>query len=72
MANRSYVYSIDAIPAPGQAPKPIRSLTEFNYDVPRVHKILASAAPERCQSVIWPDHRVGVVASYAGGVERLL
>jgi hypothetical protein len=72
MANRSYVYSVDTRPEPGKQPSPIRSLSEFNWDIPLAHKILASQAPSRCQSVIWEEHRIGVVADYAGGVERLL
>src|SRR5262245_55965843 len=72
MANRSYVYTVDTLPEPDKQPSPIRSLTEFNWDIPLVHKILASVEPRRCQSVIWAEHEIGIVADYAGGVSRLL
>jgi hypothetical protein len=71
MANRAYLYSVDAKPEPGKVPKPVRSLSEHNWDIPLAHKILASVDPQRCQSVIWTEHRIAIVADYAGGVSRL-
>lgn len=72
MANRSYVYSVDAAPTKTKRPKPIRGLSEFNWDIPLAHRILASGSPKRCRSVIWPEYEIGVVADYATGTKRLL
>jgi hypothetical protein len=72
MANRSYVYSVDAVPTKEQNPKPIRSLSEYNWDIPLAHKILASGAPRRCQSAIWEKHEIAIVGDYAVGKDRLI
>jgi hypothetical protein len=71
MANRSYVYTVDAVPTKKKRPKPIRSLSEFGWDIPLAFKILASEKPKRCQSLIW-DLEIGVVARFPEGRERLL
>ncbi len=42
MANRSYLYTLDAVPTKKKTPKPIRSLGEWGWDIPLAHKILAS------------------------------
>ena len=57
MANRSYIYTVDSVPTKKKQPKPIRSLSEFGWDIPLVHKILASENPRLCQSVIWGSTR---------------
>ncbi len=72
MANRSYLYTLDAVPTKKNTPKPIRSLSEWGWDIPLAHKILASENPKRCQSAIWSDHEIGVVADFAAGRDRLL
>jgi hypothetical protein len=73
MANRSYLYTLDKIPTKGKAnPKPIRSLGEWGWDIPLSHKILASEKPRRCQSAIWKDHEIGIVADFHAGRDRLL
>jgi len=73
MANRSYVYTADAIPWKGQPdPKPIRSLGEWGWEMPLAHKILASESTVRCRSVIWPERETGIAARFAPGRDRLL
>jgi hypothetical protein len=72
MANRSYLYTVDVAPTKKKTPKPIRSLSEWGWDIPLSHKILASEGPKRCQSAIWGDHEIGVVADFAAGRDRLL
>jgi len=72
MANRSYLYTLDAVPTKKKKPKPVRSLSEWGWDIPMSHKILASESPKRCPSAIWPEHEIGVVADFAGGRDRLL
>jgi hypothetical protein len=71
MANRSYVYSADTAPKKGKAPKPIRSLSEFNWGIPLAHKILASGSPVRGPSIIW-DQAIGISADWSVGTSRLL
>ncbi len=71
MANRSYLYTVDTVPTKKKKPKPIRSLSEFNWGIPLAHKILASESPKRAQSVIW-DHDIAVVAAFEPGKKRLL
>ncbi len=72
MANRSYLYTLDAVPSKKKKVKPIRSLGEWGWDIPLSHKILASENPKRCQSAIWGDHEIGVVADFPAGRDRLL
>jgi hypothetical protein len=72
MANRSYLYTLDAVPSKKKKVKPIRSLSEWGWDIPLSHKILASENPKRCQSAIWGDHEIGVVADFPAGRDRLL
>jgi hypothetical protein len=73
MANRSYLYTLDKAPVKGKkAPKPIRSLSEWGWDIPLSHKILASESPKRCQSAIWVEQEIGIVADFPAGRDRLL
>jgi hypothetical protein len=72
VANRSYIYTVDEVPTKKRQPKPIRSLGEWGWDIPLAYKILASEKPKRCQSAIWKDHAIGVVADFAPGRDRLL
>jgi hypothetical protein len=72
MANRSYLYSVDAAPTKKKNPWPIRGISEFNWGIPLAHELLASGRPRVCASAIWKEHRIGVVARYDRGVEALL
>jgi len=71
MANRSYLFSTPAIPSPsGDLPKPIRGISEYNWDIPWVHQVLVSVNTQRCASAIW-NAQIGIVGDYDAGVERL-
>lgn len=64
------LFTVDSIPEPGQRPQPIRGLSEFP-GFPLVHGLLASGSPRLCQSLVWPEHRIGILGDYAEGVTRL-
>ena len=68
MANRSYLYSVDTVPALDNPPQPIRAISEHNWGIPLVHKLLAGRDPRVCWSMIW-DHEIGIVADFAGGLD---
>lgn len=74
MANRSYLYSADELPMAGGGKKPrVVGIAEWNYDIPIAFRLLASARPRKCRSVIWefPDE-IAVAGDYERGVARLL
>ncbi|MBN6151880.1 hypothetical protein JR065_16150 [Xanthomonas sp. AmX2] len=53
MANRSYLYSLSNRPASyGDRPETISSLSEWAYDVPFVYRLLISADPQLCASLV--------------------
>ena len=53
MANRSYLYSLSNRPALyGDRPDTISSLSEWAYDVPFVYRLLMSADPRLCASLV--------------------
>lgn len=53
MANRSYLYSLSNRPASyGDRPETISSLSEWAYDVPFVYRLLMSADPQLCASLV--------------------
>ena len=53
MANRSYLYSLSNRPASyGDRPDTISSLSEWAYDVPFVYRLLLSADPQLCASLV--------------------
>ncbi|MBA3540568.1 MAG: hypothetical protein H0T79_13240 [Deltaproteobacteria bacterium] len=69
MANRSYLYASDAIPD-GTAKLAPRGLSECNYDIPLVHKLMVANAPRRVRSAIWNEHDIGIIANREGAAER--
>jgi hypothetical protein len=74
MANRSYLYSADALPTAGADKKPrVVGIAEWNYDIPLAFRLLLSAHPRKCRSVIWdfPDE-IALAGDYEQGVTRLL
>lgn len=73
MANRSYLYSSNIIPGEDSTDVPtLTGLSEWNYDIPLVYRILLSAAPRLCRSSIWEmDEPIALIADYQQGVERL-
>jgi hypothetical protein len=53
MANRSYLYSLSNRPAAyADRPETISSLSEWAYDVPFVYRLLLSADPQLCASLV--------------------
>ena len=75
MANRSYLYStnLPSDAAPDQGNRRITGISEWNYDIPLVYKILLSGNPRTCRSLIWKsDDRIALVGDYIAGAEKLL
>jgi hypothetical protein len=74
VANRSYLYSTNAVPGTKslqEKPK-LRGIAEWNYDVPLVFKLLLSGNPRPCQSSIWEvTEAIAIAGDYGDGVERL-
>ena len=72
MANRSYLYAVDILPAPGEKRPPAKGVSEWNWDIPLVHKVLLSGDPQLRSSIIWESDEVFAVAGdYAAGVANL-
>lgn len=70
MANRSYLYSADSLPDDGGNPKPIRCVSEHNWDVPLAHKLMAGHGTRVVPSMIW-NAPVGIAGDYAEGADLL-
>ncbi len=74
MANRSYLYSTDHRPGaePAGLPHAPRGISEWNYDIPLVFKLLVSGNATVSRSAIWPDAgEIALVGGYDEGVVRL-
>ena len=74
MANRSYLYALNGVPAPSVSADALEvtGISEFGYYVPLVYKLLVSSDARACQSLIWSGgEQTAIIGSYAGGVERL-
>lgn len=74
MANRSYLYSTNVIPGSDfkTEEREFVGISEWNYDIPIVFKLLLSGSPITCRSSIWemPD-KIALVGDYENGVEKL-
>lgn len=74
MADRSYLYSSDHLPESPEwrARKALQGISECNYDIPLVFKILLTGNPADCRSSIWesPD-KIAIAGDYAQGVHNL-
>lgn len=73
MANRSYLYACSRIPGPLDEEEELdyASIAEFPYDIPVVYRLLMSANPRVCYSMIWDsDEPLALAADYDAGVER--
>lgn len=71
MANRSYLYATDRLPD-GRADSSWIGLSEWNYDIPLVYKLLLSGSPQVCLSTIWPDiGNIAIASPYALGLQQL-
>ena len=71
MSNRAYLYSVNSIPTANSSPDVIKGLSEYEYDIPIVYKILLGNEPEVCQSVIWREEKAGLVADFQKGLNDL-
>lgn len=71
MANRSYLYAVDREPGtPGEQPR-ITALSEWNREVPIVHRVLLTGSPRLCPSTIWGPPVPAIVGDYDTGVANL-
>ncbi len=72
MANRSYLYSIAALPRSDDNRRKIVGLSEWNYDIPLVYKVLLSGNPQLSKSVFWQtDDDIALVGDFDVGLDRL-
>ena len=71
MANRSHLYSTNKIPTKKFDPDVVTGLSEFNYDIPLVYKILLTSRPQKCFSIIWDNQEIGIAGEYKNGVDKL-
>lgn len=74
MANRSYLYSTNVIPGPSAkaSGRKLIGISEWNYDIPIVFKLLLSGNPKICPSSIWDNHEeIALIGDYASGVKNL-
>lgn len=74
MANRSYLYSTNIVPGPdaeAQGRKLI-GISEYNYDIPIVFKLLLSGNPRTCPSSIWDcNDDIALLGDYDAGLANL-
>lgn len=74
MAHRSYLYSTNAIPGKrvSKNERQLVGISEWNYGIPLVYKLLLSGNPRACRSSIWDlSDDIAVVGDYKGGVANL-
>ncbi len=75
MANRSYLYSSNFVPGRDDTigARRIVGISEWNYDIPIVFKLLVSVNPRRCRSLLFdsPDE-IAIVGDFDAGVNRLM
>jgi hypothetical protein len=78
MANRSYLYSSNDLPESVEwsTRKALHGISECNYDIPFVFKILLSGDPVACRSSIWDaPEKIAIAGDYLQGkasLERFL
>ena len=74
MANRSYLYSTNVIPGPNAKAngRKLIGISEWNYDIPIVFKLLLSGNPKTCLSSIWNHpEKIALIGDYVSGVKNL-
>jgi hypothetical protein len=69
MANRSHLYTCDEVP--GGKGFYARGLSEYNWDIPLVHKLMVATSPRIVRSAIW-EHDIAILADRVGAFERAL
>jgi hypothetical protein len=68
VANRSYLYSTDALPTESSNPSVIRAISEHNWAIPLAHQLLLGRSTQIVPSMIW-NRPVGIAGDFAGGAE---
>lgn len=64
MANRAYLYTTD------QDLTSLKDVSEWNYDIPLMHKILLGSNPELSSSKIWDyEHPIAIKADFQKGLD---
>ncbi len=72
MANRSYLYAVDSEPTEHNRPTNIISLSEYSWDIPLAHKILAADSSKLCSSVIVDSpEKVSILGDAKNGLNNL-
>lgn len=74
MANRSYLYSTSVISEPSAEAngRKLIGISEWDYDIPIVFKLLLSGNPKTCPSSIWNNlEEIALIGDYASGVKNL-
>ncbi|MBN9421332.1 MAG: hypothetical protein BGO63_19145 [Candidatus Accumulibacter sp. 66-26] len=74
MANRSYLYSTNVIPGPNAKAngRKLIGISEWNYDIPIIFKLLLSGNPKTCLSSIWNNpEEIALIGDYSSGVKNL-
>lgn len=74
VANRSYLYSTNVIPGPSAkaSGRKLIGISEWNYDIPIVFKLLLSGNPKTCPSSIWDNpEEVALIGDYSVGVKNV-
>ena len=71
MANRSYLYTADGVPGHAPGPGRIEDLSEWNWQVPILHRVLLTGAPKLCPSTIWESPVLAIAGDYDTGVANL-
>ena len=74
MANRSYLYSTNIAPGPDAVDqgRKLIGISEYNYDIPIVFKLLLSGNPRTCPSSIWDcDDDIALLGDYDAGLANL-
>ena len=50
----------------------VKGLSESEYNIPFIYRILVSVNPEATASIIWKnEEKIAITADYAGGLARL-
>ena len=70
MANRCYLYSLSGCSDVDDIK--ITGLSESEYNIPLIYRILASVNPIVSKSVVfYSEEKIAITADYAGGVQKL-
>ena len=62
MANRSLIFSLDKLPGEGKLR--IKRLSESEYNIPLIYRILVSVNPKATHSIIWKtDEKIAKIVT---------